>query len=244
MARDQLKQLAWLVLLAAVLPATACTGKFTQTLKSSQLDGWADDGDPAQPRDTYNSQQNKFTAFDGTSKGRSSPAKWDRLEGETHAIPGPNSDGANAGSNNKMRSEFKVTAGGGGNGFTFGVDVKVFGLQIVGTGTFKLETSVTVFDAQGNIVNDAAGRQSTNLILGVANDPTGKAVATPGGAAGQGMAPPAINAGQIKVPFTAGNGVALPPGIYEIQLEMNLQAIAPDKKSSVLASASATIKKN
>jgi hypothetical protein len=219
----------------------ACAPKFTQTVTYSQVDGWANDGDPAQPRATYNSLQGTFTAFDGISKGRSSTPTWERVEGETHAILGANSDGANSASNNKVKSQFKVDRAAQ---VTFDVEVTVFGLTTTGNGKQRIEAAVTIFDAQGVIVPDAAGRPNKNLVLDISNDPNGNVAVTPGGIAGAGQAGPAVNAGRATMPFTAGDGVRLAAGTYEIQLELIMQATAPDAQSSVLASASATIRKN
>lgn len=202
----------------------APAAQFTQTVIWKQADGRADNAEnpPLPPHRDYSGDGSR--ADDGQTFSGSHVIKWNKLGGYVHAIPGdaPNEqeDAATATSNNKARTEFVVNRAGN---FTFDAKLELDGIEIIRDARVSANMTVIVQDARGRPITDAAGNPVPNRgfagTYSFSNDSSGNLQVTPSGGN--------LSGDEFDdTKSTGGNGVALGPGTYWIQMEMNASALA------------------
>jgi len=188
----------------------------SHTIIWKQADGKADDAETPPPERTYNADGAR--AVDNQSMAGSHVIKWDAVGGYVHAVPGDNpnenEDAAMAISRSKVQTELVVSRAGN---FTFEATVMLDGLEIIGAASVDVSHMVVVQNSRGVPIPNGSVQEAYRTT----NDANGDLqVTTPAGSATGGT----LTGDQYADAATVG--VALTPGRYWIQMELNLTATA------------------
>ncbi len=197
-------------------PPPPPAAQYSQTIIWKQADGKADDAESPPPERTYNADGSR--AVDNQSMAGSHVIKWNVVGGYVHAVPGDNpnenEDAAMAISRSKVQTELVVNRAGN---FTFETAVLLDGLDIIGDASVDVSHMVVVQNSRGVPIPNGSVQEAYRA----SNDANGDLqVTTPAGSATGGF----LTGDQYA--DTAAVGVALTPGRYWIQMELNLTARA------------------
>ena len=202
-------------------PPAVIGGQIVRT----QLVGSADDGDSETPADRYTGPRD-LAAADRRTQATSVAPLSNRVAGAAAAeafdpaSPTLTNDAAIASSNNKVVSPLTVNGGGP---FTFDIDLDVDRVDVRNGATVEIQVVAAILDNQGNAV-PGGGITNTSFLF------------RPDGAGGteviiqdDGENPDVTqrNGDYDRTLSGPNGGIALQPGVYRLELDLRIRAIAP-----------------